>query len=130
MPVTSAAPVALVGYAVATAYLIYAPLWATVGKARPLTWPSGQRRPALLLPVVQSRGSASGMSLSVGSGSFSSSGRIWTEATPQCPALVRLDGMSKGPNRIPVDRAVPVSRDTEDALRLFALSGVRTCRSA
>ena len=31
---------------------------------------------------------------------------------------------------IPVDRAVPVHRDTEDALRFFTLSGMRTYDAA
>ena len=38
--------------------------------------------------------------------------------------------MSERSEPIPVDRAVPVRRDTEDALRFFALPGVRTYLSA
>lgn len=50
---------------------------------------------------------------------------IGTQATSQCPTLVRLDGMSERSESIPVDRAVPVHRDTEDPLRLFTLPGMR-----
>jgi len=50
---------------------------------------------------------------------------IRTQATSQCPTPVHLDGMSERSEPIPVDRAVPVHRDTEDALRFFTLPGMR-----
>jgi hypothetical protein len=53
---------------------------------------------------------------------------VWctrTEATSQCPALVRLNGMSERLEPNPADRAVPVHRDAEDAPRFFILSGMR-----
>jgi hypothetical protein len=52
---------------------------------------------------------------------------IWTQATYQCPAPVGLDGMSEGADPIPVEFAVPVHRNTEDALRFFDLPGIRIC---
>jgi hypothetical protein len=49
---------------------------------------------------------------------------IRTEATDQCPTLVRLDGMSE--RREPDPVAIPVHRHAEDAPRFFILPGTRT----
>jgi hypothetical protein len=55
---------------------------------------------------------------------------IWTQPASQGPSFIGLHGMSECTEPVPVERGIPVRRETQDVLLCFLLPGARICFAA